>query len=828
MNIRMLPNRRTTALIAGTLMAGTLLSPAAEHTYRYFRFSPIANRGGNAGIMQLSEWQFFDSSGGAIPTAGVTVTADNADTPGGEAPPNAFDGDLSNKWLDFNFTDTNLIFDFGSAVTIDAYNYITGNDGPERDPVAWRIEGSDDPLLGWTTLDDVEGFLPSSSRNGPASPTNFILPAELPPKILFFEPYDFPGQSGLVVANGDVGFYADTEDATELTLSVNGGPPTPAVNFSENLLTLPDEADSIVTLTATNSGGVVMESLFVRTITPTTRDVRYVRFTPVSLRDGGTIQISDFKFFDDADQEIPVIDATDPGGSNTPGAGEGVLRLIDGNAGTKWLSTVLSPITFDLGATTTVATYEMVTGNDFPDRDPAQWILEGSTDGTDFFYIDTMVGADFPLPTARNVPTQRFPLPADGSMPPIVDFSLSSLSIGAGEDLTLDWDVALATSVEIQPRPGSVADSGTTTLNDVAEDTTFTLTAVAALGRVVEQSYTVLVAPPFAGTFDYPDFDNAAGINPVGTTRFVNVFPTFPADPDARRLRLTSTAGGQQGSAWYYDAIDLSGGFETTFDAQFTHPSNINGADGMSFIIQNSAAGNAAGPFGAPYPPTPAQGGDSASNSLAISLDSYLNTGEPSNAFADVFVNGVSISRANLASAGLGIAKGSAGNYLSTGVGGGNAYEITIRYVPGDLDVLIDGIVVFDSLDVDLGTGGANPVDVLDASGEAFVGFTARTGGLSENHDILNWFLTTELAGPTNPLAITDFDFDFSTVPATLSLTWISEAGTTYKVTRSSTLSGWTDLATDILGQAGTTSTTVEIPDLTGDHFRIEEVEPAQ
>jgi hypothetical protein len=41
---------------------------------------------------------------------------------------------------------------------------------------------------------------------------------------------------------------------------------------------------------------------------------------------------------------------------------------------------------------------------------------------------------------------------------------------------------------------------------------------------------------------------------------------------------------------------------------------------------------------------------------------------------------------------------------------------------------------------------GFKDASVLDADGKAWVGFTAGTGGLMENHDILSWKLTPQKA----------------------------------------------------------------------------------
>ena len=94
--------------------------------------------------------------------------------------------------------------------------------------------------------------------------------------------------------------------------------------------------------------------------------------------------------------------ATDSGGTiispdsvNTPDT-EGVANLIDGNDGSKFLSFSDSvAVEFSAAKPYAIKGYALISGNDAPERDPASWMLEGSTDGTTWTEIDNRSGQSF-------------------------------------------------------------------------------------------------------------------------------------------------------------------------------------------------------------------------------------------------------------------------------------------------------------------------------------------------------------------------------------------------------------------------------------------------
>ncbi|MFE6363973.1 GH92 family glycosyl hydrolase [Streptomyces sp. NPDC057806] len=78
------------------------------------------------------------------------------------------------------------------------------------------------------------------------------------------------------------------------------------------------------------------------------------------------------------------------------GGGEVKENLVDGEPSTKWLA--FQPtgwVEFDLDKPVKLARYALTSANDFAERDPRDWVLKGSADGTDWTTLDTRSGESF-------------------------------------------------------------------------------------------------------------------------------------------------------------------------------------------------------------------------------------------------------------------------------------------------------------------------------------------------------------------------------------------------------------------------------------------------
>ena len=79
-----------------------------------------------------------------------------------------------------------------------------------------------------------------------------------------------------------------------------------------------------------------------------------------------------------------------------PNSNEGRNNLNDGDAATKWLvDTPTSWAQYTLDAPAEVIKYALTSANDAPERDPRDWTLQGSTDGSTWTTVDTQTGQTF-------------------------------------------------------------------------------------------------------------------------------------------------------------------------------------------------------------------------------------------------------------------------------------------------------------------------------------------------------------------------------------------------------------------------------------------------
>ncbi|MEV6480011.1 GH92 family glycosyl hydrolase [Streptomyces sp. NPDC051576] len=82
--------------------------------------------------------------------------------------------------------------------------------------------------------------------------------------------------------------------------------------------------------------------------------------------------------------------------SENTGGGEVKENLVDGESGTKWLTFASTGwVEFDLDKPAKIVTYALTSANDYAERDPKDWTLQGSTDGKDWKTVDTRTGETF-------------------------------------------------------------------------------------------------------------------------------------------------------------------------------------------------------------------------------------------------------------------------------------------------------------------------------------------------------------------------------------------------------------------------------------------------
>jgi len=144
-----------------------LNTEATPQGYRYIKWHITDINSMSASMTQISEL-YLQNNGSTITWGNATITNPGGSNPVSESPPSLIDGAINTKVLDFNVDQGGgsiFIIDagVGNIFIFDSYYYVTGNDTPDRDPISWTIEGSNDGT-NYTVLHTVSNATITSSR----------------------------------------------------------------------------------------------------------------------------------------------------------------------------------------------------------------------------------------------------------------------------------------------------------------------------------------------------------------------------------------------------------------------------------------------------------------------------------------------------------------------------------------------------------------------------------------------------------------------------------------------------------------------------------------
>ena len=210
-------------------------------------------------------------------------------------------------------------------------------------------------------------------------------------------------------------------------------------------------------------------------------------------------------------------------------------------------------------------------------------------------------------------------------------------------------------------------------------------------------------------------------------------------------LRLTEAQPGQAGSAYALTPVALDSNHSFTSEFTFQLSGSSDGADGITFVIQNDLNGiDAVGASGNGL------GYEGIASSLAIAFDTYDPTfGQgPNLNILRILENGVT---GDAQSNGVGDL---AGISQTVGFELNNGAEYFARIVYDGVSDLLQ-VFLTDNLGVGFGAPFLERTIDLEAllGPSAFMGFTGGTGGLSNTQDILAWSLTTDSSGVPEPMS---------------------------------------------------------------------------
>lgn len=226
-----------------------------------------------------------------------------------------------------------------------------------------------------------------------------------------------------------------------------------------------------------------------------------------------------------------------------------------------------------------------------------------------------------------------------------------------------------------------------------------------------------LLTPHALADLSYPNFSSAAGLQFVGDATLTGAV-----------VQLTPAQSFRTGGLWAATRQDVASPFVCEFTIR------VDGAaDGMAFVIQDVGAGALGGDGGS-------LGYSGVPRSLAVEFDTFVN-GE----FADPSENHVSVHTRGAAGNTADHAASLGSSSLLVDLNDGAVHSVRIESGGGMLRVFVDDAVPVLQVEVDVATA------LGLASGEAWVGFTAATGGLSQRHLLQSWtFDEQAVPGPGN------------------------------------------------------------------------------
>src|SRR5215469_6341487 len=308
----------------------------------------------------------------------------------------------------------------------------------------------------------------------------------------------------------------------------------------------------------------------------------------------------------------------------------------------------------------------------------------------------------------------------------------------------------------------------------------------AAIGKASAQSFSFPT-----GSFTTSNVCANSSTPPPTCQILTNGSPSRPQIASGGVLRLTTANTNQHGTAWYYQQEPLASGFTTAFQFRINNSNACFScsfpADGMALVIQADPAGTGAIgytgngqnlSYGNNDVSTASGPGQAILNSLAVELDTFQNSGygDPNGNHIAVQSCGPvnSTNAPNSADHSYICSNGHVANLalqsLPSGLSltDGLTHTITVNYLPpgtctsscNNLSVYFDSTLILQTT-VDL-TKQLN----LSNGSSAYVGFTAATGSLVENNDIVSWTFSQWPLSPitiNQPLQPTVTNFNYTT-----------------------------------------------------------------
>ena len=327
------------------------------------------------------------------PTAASAVIDQRSSVVGSDTIDKVYDNKLSTKlflthdqsWIQYQLPGASIVTSYQISRSADAASL------PDRVPTAWTLEASNDGIV-WTQLDAQTG----QTLGAPPS----IYPVSNSTAYVFYRLYikdnhtDRNGHTELAEFRifGEAPAGTVPGAPVNVTASVNSNAISVSWGAAPNatgyiVQRVGDDAASVVEVSTTalnyTDSNLAPNTTYVYQV----QAVNGTRRGPVSATRGLATTTSAPGGLKDITALSSILPSDEHGTSTGP---ESIAMVTDNNPytkfyqgdGTTWLQQ-------QAPAGSVVTQYSLTSANDFPERDPRAWLLEGSNDGTTFTTLDT-------------------------------------------------------------------------------------------------------------------------------------------------------------------------------------------------------------------------------------------------------------------------------------------------------------------------------------------------------------------------------------------------------------------------------------------------------
>lgn len=398
-------------------------------------------------IVALSEFVLLAGDQHLVWPAGTTATQLVPTSPTTCGADLLIDGDTRTKHcVEMQGDGFIVVFDMQRPVSFSGYRWYTADDAPQRDPIDWTVDVSDDGET-WRTVDVVVGNATTTDRRQIGATRQ--LAGDMPMDALSAAGYRLAtGENGCLELGDFFVPLADVSQASNLVLNdtafawnesfaANRGRWT-----GKGAITLDDGAGTVQVPFGCDLPGIAFRTVAGRPRTVAFDDPaaciramggRSVRFTVRKIASGAVnlagqiVAFSEFELLRNGEKVEWPTGTTATQLKTTSPTTCGADLAIDGSLDTKHCVQMMEDgfvVQIDMGEWVPFDGYRWYTADDSPPRDPVDWTVEVSNDGVQWAVVDIVVGN--PAIEDRKAVAASLPV-GDG-------FDVD----GIGEGLTLD------------------------------------------------------------------------------------------------------------------------------------------------------------------------------------------------------------------------------------------------------------------------------------------------------------------------------------------------------------------------------------------------------